>query len=177
MSSALLLKLFTGVDAGTCAGTGADPGVDPDTAGNIEQCPASAPPHRSRPASQTKVTDAAGNDITGAKPSYKVQEGAWGAPEEDEPDVDPTDWVDKSVTGFKKADTSWLQEAVPEVAQQMDERARKKAEQDVSPKSNKFCFCDGPPHAFLPGPSSAFTGDGAAYGCRGLRTGIGVAKL
>ena len=69
-----------------------------------------------------------------------MQEGAWGAPEEDEPDVDPTDWVDKSVTGFKKADTSWLQEAVPEVAQQMDDRARKKAEQDVSPESNKFFF-------------------------------------
>jgi len=69
-----------------------------------------------------------------------VQEGAWGAPEEEEPDVDPTDWVDKSVTGFKKADTSWLQEAVPEVAQQMDDRARKKAEQDVSPESNKFFF-------------------------------------
>jgi hypothetical protein len=101
-----------------------------------------------------------------------VQEGAWGAPEEEEPDVDPTDWVDKSVTGFKKADTSWLQDAVPEVAQQMDERARKKAEQDVSPKSNQFCFFDGPPHALLPGPSSAFTGNGAAYGCRGLRTCI-----
>ena len=136
-------------------------------------CP---PPHCSRAPPPTKVTDAAGNDITDAKPTYKVQEGAWGAPEEEEPDVDPTDWVDKSVTGFKKADTSWLQEAVPEVAQQMDDRARKKAEQDVSPESNKFVFCDCLPHALLPGPSSAFTGTGAAYGCRGLRTGIGVAK-
>ena len=138
----------------------------------IDQCPAPAPPPLLSRPPPTKVTDAAGNDITDAKPTYKVQEGAWGAPEEEEPDVDPTDWVDKSVTGFKKADTSWLQDAVPEVAQQMDERARKKAEQDVSPKSNQFCFFDGPPHALLPGPSSAFTGNGAAYGCRGLRTCI-----
>ena len=33
------------------------------------------------------MTDAAGNDITNAKPTYKVQEGAWGAPEDLEKDV------------------------------------------------------------------------------------------
>ena len=80
----------------------------------------------------TQVTDAAGNDITDAKPTYKVQEGAWGAPEDDEPDYDPTEWVDKSVTGFGKADTSWLTEEVPELAVEMDERAKKRAEEDVS---------------------------------------------
>lgn len=78
------------------------------------------------------VTDAAGNDITDAKPTYKVQEGAWGAPEDDEPDYDPTEWVDKSVTGFGKTDTSWLTEDVPEIAQMQDERAQKKAEEDAA---------------------------------------------
>ena len=73
-----------------------------------------------------------------------MQEGAWGAPEDDEPDYDPTEWVDKSVTGFGKADTSWLTEEVPELAQEMDERAKKKAEEDVSPKSNQSTFVFAP---------------------------------
>lgn len=51
-----------------------------------------------------QVTDAAGNDITDARPTYKVQEGAWGAPEDDK-EEDPLDWIDKSVSGFEKQDT------------------------------------------------------------------------
>ena len=51
-----------------------------------------------------QVTDAAGNDITDARPTYKVQEGAWGAPEDDK-EEDPLDWIDKSVSGFQKQDT------------------------------------------------------------------------
>ena len=64
-------------------------------------------------ASGGTVTDAAGNDITNAKPTYKVQEGAWGAPEDTVYDNDPLDWIDKSVSGFEKQETDWLVLAPP----------------------------------------------------------------
>ena len=49
-----------------------------------------------------KVLDAAGNDVTNVKPSHKVGVGAWGAPKDMEKQIDPLEWVDKSVQGFQK---------------------------------------------------------------------------
>mmetsp|Transcript_32040 Transcript_32040/g.102069 ORF Transcript_32040/g.102069 Transcript_32040/m.102069 type:complete len:110 (-) Transcript_32040:99-428(-) len=78
-----------------------------------------------------KVTDIAGNDITTVKPSYKVQEGAWGAPEDMEKEEDPLAWIDKSVTGFEKQSTSWLDED-PELKAAREAREKQKAEEDAA---------------------------------------------
>ena len=70
-----------------------------------------------------KVVDAAGNDITNAKPTHKVGVGAWGAPKDmDKTDNDPLAWVDKSVTGFQKQVLGILEKLllgvrIPNVAQ------------------------------------------------------------
>mmetsp|Transcript_5610 Transcript_5610/g.13608 ORF Transcript_5610/g.13608 Transcript_5610/m.13608 type:complete len:132 (+) Transcript_5610:157-552(+) len=76
------------------------------------------------------VTDLAGNDISEVKPSYTIAEGTWGPPEGVKED-DPLEWIDKSVTGFGKVDTSdwavseeqneWKKKKDEEKAQQADE--------------------------------------------------------
>jgi hypothetical protein len=64
-------------------------------------------------ASGGKVLDAAGNDITDAKPTHKVGVGAWGAPKDMEKQVDPLEWVDKSVQGFQKQVQSFPLKLLP----------------------------------------------------------------
>jgi len=101
--------------------------------GKIPTGPASFEEYMKKRASQEggKVTDMAGNDITGAKPSYKVQEGAWGAPEDMEKQEDPLGWIDKSVVGFEKQSTNWLDED-PELKAAKEARERQRAEEEAA---------------------------------------------
>jgi hypothetical protein len=89
-------------------------------------------------ASGGTVTDAAGNDITNAKPTYKVQEGAWGAPEDTVYDNDPLDWIDKSVSGFEKQETDWLEDAETKAWKEQKAKEQSDKEAEIEARMAKW---------------------------------------
>eukprot|EP00283_Hemiselmis_rufescens_P000905 CAMPEP_0173470948 /NCGR_PEP_ID=MMETSP1357-20121228/78145_1 /TAXON_ID=77926 /ORGANISM="Hemiselmis rufescens, Strain PCC563" /LENGTH=218 /DNA_ID=CAMNT_0014439247 /DNA_START=497 /DNA_END=1153 /DNA_ORIENTATION=- len=91
-------------------------------------------------ASDGKVTDAMGNDITDVKPSYEVVDFMtymYTEPEEQLKGAGALNsWeVDKSVTGFEKQSTDWLKEDVEvdsEAAQWAEEKKKQNEEAEAA---------------------------------------------